>query len=165
MDRRRFLLTSLAGALAAPLAAEAQPAGKVYRIGFLRNGPPPKTFIEGFRQGLRELGYVEGQNITLEYGLAGSADQLLDAATELVRRKVDVMIASGTPPVPVAKRATTTIPIIFVALTRSTATSAGRCATGATWRGRTSSWSFGPWRGGWSAPLRSWPNLSASTWM
>ena len=115
MDRRSFLLTSLAGVFAAPLTAMAQPAGKVYRIGFLRNGPPPTTFIEGFRQGLRELGYVEGQNITLDYGLAGSADQLFDAATELVRRKVDVMIASGTPPVPVAKRATKTIPIIFVA--------------------------------------------------
>jgi putative tryptophan/tyrosine transport system substrate-binding protein len=115
MDRRRFLVTSVVGTLAAPLAAEAQPSENPYRIGFLRNGPPPKTFIEGFRQGLRELGYVEGRNITIEYGLAERADQLLDVATELVRRKVDVMIASGTPPVPVAKRATRTIPVIFVA--------------------------------------------------
>jgi putative ABC transport system substrate-binding protein len=115
MNRRAFIGTLAGCLLAAPRAASAQQTEKVYRIGFLRNGPPPKTFIDGFRQGLRELGYVEGRNITLEYGVAGSADQLLDAAAELVRRKVDVIIASGTPPVPVAKRATRTIPIIFVA--------------------------------------------------
>jgi putative ABC transport system substrate-binding protein len=97
------------------LAAEAQPAKPVYRIGFLRNGPPPESFIGGFRQGLRELGYVEGQNINIEYGLAGSADQLPDTAAELVRRNVDVIIASGTPPVVAAKTATRTIPIVFVA--------------------------------------------------
>jgi putative ABC transport system substrate-binding protein len=57
----------------------------------------------GFRQGLREFGYVEGQNIRIEYGLAGNADQLPDAAAELVHRNVDVIIASGTPPVVAAK--------------------------------------------------------------
>jgi ABC-type uncharacterized transport system substrate-binding protein len=113
---KRLAVTLLALALlAAPLAAEAQPAGKVYRIGFLRSGPAPETFIEGFRQGLRELGYVEGQNVTIEYGVAASADQLPAAAAELARRKVDILIASGTPSVPPAKRATTTIPIVFVA--------------------------------------------------
>ena len=115
MHRRRFLLTSVAGALAAPRATEAQQTGKTHRIGFLRNGPPPKTFIDGFRQGLRELGYVEGQNIIIEYQLPETADQLLDAATTLVRRNVEVILASGTPPVPAAKRATSTIPIVFVA--------------------------------------------------
>ena len=69
----------------------------------------------GFRQGLREFGYVEGQNISIEYGLAGNADQLPDAAAELVHRNVDVIIASGTPPVVAAKNATRTIPIVFVA--------------------------------------------------
>jgi putative ABC transport system substrate-binding protein len=98
---------------AVPLAGEA--AGKVHRIGFLRSGPPPETFLQGFRQGLRDLGYVEGQNVTVEFEVAASADQLPAAAAELARRKVDVIIASGTPSVPPAKRATTTIPIVFVA--------------------------------------------------
>ena len=105
----------LAPLLAPILAAEAQQAKPVYRIGFLRNGPPPETFIGGLRQGLRELGYVEGQNISIEYGLAGSADQLPDAAAELVHRKVDIIFAAGTPPVVAAKNATRTIPIVFVA--------------------------------------------------
>jgi ABC-type uncharacterized transport system substrate-binding protein len=101
--------------LAAPLAAGAQQAGRVYRIGFLRNGPPPKTFINGFRKGLRELGHEEGQSISIEYGLAPSADQLPGVAAELVRLNVDVILASGTPPVPAAKSATNAIPIVFVA--------------------------------------------------
>ena len=101
--------------LAAPLAAEAQQAGRVYRMGFLRSGPPPETFIEGFRQGLRELGYIEGQSITIEYGLADSTDRLPGVVTELVRRQVDVILASGTPPAVAAKNATKTIPIVFVA--------------------------------------------------
>jgi hypothetical protein len=56
MERRRFLLTSLGGLLAARPVAEAQQAGRVWRLGFLRNGPPPKTFVDGLRQGLRDLG-------------------------------------------------------------------------------------------------------------
>jgi putative ABC transport system substrate-binding protein len=103
------------GLLAAPLAGEAQPAARAYRIGFLRSGPPPEPWLEGFRQGLREHGYVEGQSVTIEYGVVASADELPAAAAELARRKVDVLIASGTPSVPPAKRATTTIPIVFVA--------------------------------------------------
>ena len=114
--RRRELMLLLGGVLTAPceLRGQQRPMS-VYRIGFLRNGLPPETFIGGFRQGLRELGYVEGQNISIEYGLAGSADQLPDAAAELVRLNVDVIIASGTPPVVAAKNATRTIPIVFVA--------------------------------------------------
>jgi putative ABC transport system substrate-binding protein len=115
MDRRRFLLTSLAGVVAVPRTAGTQQAGRVYRIGFLRSGPPPETFIQGFRQGLREVGYVEGQSISIEYALPGSVTQLPTAVAALVRRKVDVIIASGTPSVPPAKSATSTIPIIFVA--------------------------------------------------
>jgi ABC-type uncharacterized transport system substrate-binding protein len=112
----RLAIALLLGPLLAPIfAAEAQQAKPVYRIGFLRNGPPPETFIGGLRQGLRELGYVEGQNISIEYGLAGSADQLPDAAAELVHRKVDIIFAAGTPPVVAAKNATRTIPIVFVA--------------------------------------------------
>jgi len=110
------LAVALAVGLAfAPLAAEGQQTGKVYRVGFLRNGPPPDTFIEGLRRGLRDHGYVEGQNISIEYGLADSADQLPSVAAHLIRLNVDVILASGTPPVPVAKSATQTIPIVFVA--------------------------------------------------
>jgi putative ABC transport system substrate-binding protein len=114
VSRRAFLYGSMA-ALADPHTAEAEPTGRIYRIGFLRNGPPPGTFIEGLRKGLRELGYVEGQNISIEYGLAASADELPGAAARLVSLKVDVLLASGTPPIPAAKSATKTIPIIFVA--------------------------------------------------
>jgi putative ABC transport system substrate-binding protein len=98
-----------------PLAVEAQPAGKVHRIGFLRFGPAPPTWIESFRQGLREFGRVEGQNITIEYAVARSLAQLPDVAAELVRLKVDVLVASGTPSVLPAKNATSTIPVVFVA--------------------------------------------------
>jgi putative tryptophan/tyrosine transport system substrate-binding protein len=114
IERRAFIL-GMAAMVVAPPGAEAQQAGKIWRIGFLRNGPPPKTFIDGLRQGLRDLGYVEGQNIAIEYGAAETVDQLLGAATELVRRKVDLLLASGTPPTVAAKRATNTIPIVFVA--------------------------------------------------
>jgi len=110
-----FLFTIALGIFGTPLAGEAQQASKVKRIGFLRVGPPPTTFIEGFRQGLRELGYLEGQNITIEYGLARSAAQLPDVAAELVRLKVDVLVASGTPSVLPARNATSTIPVVFVA--------------------------------------------------
>ena len=73
MRRRNFIIL-VGGAVAAwPLAAGAQRAAKVHRIGILRVGPPPPSFIEPFRKGLRELGYVEGQNIIIEYGLAKSA--------------------------------------------------------------------------------------------
>jgi putative ABC transport system substrate-binding protein len=115
MDRRRFLLTSLAGIVATPVAAAAQEPGRVYRIGFLRNGQPPYTFVEGLRKGLQEHGYVEGRNVTIDYALARNAEELPGAAARLVKRKVDVILASGTPPVPAAKNATTTIPIVFVA--------------------------------------------------
>ena len=79
MDRRRFLLTSLAGALGAPLAGEAQQAGKVYRIGFLSGGSAAaqKPVVEQFRQGLRQLDYIEGQNIIIEHRWAdGQLDRL-----------------------------------------------------------------------------------------
>ena len=114
MNRRAFIVGSIA-ALAAPLGAQAQQARKVPRIGLLRNGPPPKTFIEGLKQGLRDVGYVEGQNIAIEYGIAETVDQLERVATDLVRRKADVLLASGTPPTVAAKRATNIIPIVFVA--------------------------------------------------
>jgi putative ABC transport system substrate-binding protein len=114
MNRRTFLFGLTLGALAAPHAAAAQQAGKVSRIGFFRFGPPPPTWMAGFRQGLRELAYVEGQNIAIEYGLAQSVTELPAVAAEVLRRKVDVLVASGTPSVLAAKNATSTIPVVFV---------------------------------------------------
>ena len=113
--RRRELIAVLTGAVAWPVALKAQQPARIYRMGFLRNGSPPPTFVEGLRQGMREFGYVEGQNIRIEYGLAASADELPAAAAELVRLNVDLIIASGTPPTVAAKNATSTIPIVFVA--------------------------------------------------
>jgi putative ABC transport system substrate-binding protein len=114
MERRRFMAVIAGGLVAAPVAA-AQQAGKVYRVGFLRVGPPPPSFIEPFREGLRELGYVEGQSIIIEYGLAESVAQLPELAAKLLRLKVDVLVASGTPSVVPARNATSMSPVVFVA--------------------------------------------------
>ena len=65
--RRTFLAGTGAMLLATPLAAEAQQGGKVYRIGFLRAGPPPRTFVEAYQQGLRARGYIDGRNVVIEY--------------------------------------------------------------------------------------------------
>jgi putative ABC transport system substrate-binding protein len=103
--------------LAASLTANAQPTGKVYRIGYLASGsatasPRP---VEAFRQGLRELGWVEGQNIVIEYRFAeGRFDRLPDLAAELVRLRVDLIAAGPTPPAVAAKNATATIPIVII---------------------------------------------------
>jgi putative ABC transport system substrate-binding protein len=106
----------LGGAVVAlPRAAPAQQPAKVHRIGLLRVGPPPRSFIEPFRDGLRELGFVEDQNIVVEYAVGRSVEQLPDIAADLVRRKVDVIVASGTPAVLPARNATRTIPVVFVA--------------------------------------------------
>jgi putative ABC transport system substrate-binding protein len=115
MDRRRFLLTSLAGALAAPLGAGAQ-AGKVYRIGFLgagtRAGWGPN--IEALQLGLRDHGYVDGRDFTIEYRWAENRfDRLPELAAELVRLNPDVIITHGTPCTLALKRATSTIPIVM----------------------------------------------------
>jgi len=88
---------------------------KVPRIGVLRLGPLPPNAAASFRQGLRELGYVEGQSIIVEYGLAQSMIQLPDVAAELIRLKVDVLVASGTASILPARNATSTIPVVFVA--------------------------------------------------
>ena len=86
IDRRAFLVGAV-GAFAAPRPAVAQQTGRVNRIGFLRVGSPPATWIEGFRQGLRELPYVEGQNIVIEYGLAEDAAQLPHRAWSATSRQ------------------------------------------------------------------------------
>ncbi len=120
ITRRTFLATVTGGPLAAPLAAEAQQAGKVHRIGYLSgsSATAQSHFIEAFRQGLRELGWVEGQNIVIDYRFAeGRFDRLPDLAAELVRLKVDIIVgAGGTPPAAAAKNATGTIPIVMIAV-------------------------------------------------
>jgi putative tryptophan/tyrosine transport system substrate-binding protein len=118
MDRRAFIGTLTGGLLAAPLAAEAQPAGKVPRVGFLAASSASDAanarWIEAFRQGLRDLGYVEGRNIVIEYRYAGEKYERLPAlAAELVRLKVDVIVSHGTPGPLAAKHATSVIPIVM----------------------------------------------------
>ena len=116
-DRRRFL-TGLAVLLASPLVAEAQPAGKVARVGFLLGlSPGPSREVTAFQQGLRELGYIEGRNIAIDYRYArGQVERLPELADELVRLKPDVIVAPYTPPALAAKHATSTIPIVFAAV-------------------------------------------------
>jgi putative ABC transport system substrate-binding protein len=114
MNRRAFI-TLLGGAAAWPLAARAQQGGKVARIGFLRVGAPPPSFIVPLQTALKGLGYVEGKNFVFEYGLAKSLAELPGLAADLVRRRVDVLVASGTPAVIPARNATTTIPVLFIA--------------------------------------------------
>jgi putative ABC transport system substrate-binding protein len=113
MDRRRFLLISLAGALAAPLAVEAQqPPGKVHRIGLITS---TVHFTHAFRQGLRELGYVEGQNITIEQrSTQGQSARFPEFVAEAIRLEVDVLVVSGIAAALAAHKATTTIPIVFL---------------------------------------------------
>jgi ABC-type uncharacterized transport system substrate-binding protein len=112
----RLALLALA-LLAAPLVAEAQPAGKVYRIGFLGAASPSGTYahlVEAFRQGLRDLGYVEGKNVAIEYRWAEDRyDRLPALAAELARLKVDLIVTHGTAGSRAAKQATTTIPIVM----------------------------------------------------
>ncbi len=112
MNHRKAALTVLAFALlGAPLPADAQQPSKVTRIGYL--SPAPDTpLLEAFRQGLRDHGWVEGQNIAIEVRSAeGKYERLPELAAELVRLKVDVIVASTTPAALAAQHATTTIPI------------------------------------------------------
>jgi putative tryptophan/tyrosine transport system substrate-binding protein len=110
VDRRAFV-TGLGAALAAPLAAEAQAAGKVPRIGLLDYA----KFWDPLLETLNELGYVEGRTIIFEYRSSeGRSERLQALALDLVNRGVDIIVVYGTPATQVAKRATATIPIIMV---------------------------------------------------
>ena len=114
ISRRTFLAAAGGVVLAGPPPAQAQPAGKVYRVGYLSLAPGPSPRSEALQQGLRDLGYVEGQNITIEYRWgAGDLDRSRIAAIELVRAKVDVIVTGGPQTTQAAKEATTAIPIVM----------------------------------------------------
>lgn len=119
MDRRTFI-GGIAGALlAAPLAAPAQQVGKVYRIGILETIPASQNAakLDALRKGLRDLGYVEGRNLIIEYRSAdGRAERFPDLASELVRLKVDLIVTRGTPAAKAVKDATGTIPVVMAAM-------------------------------------------------
>ena len=118
MDRRRILLMSLAGALVGPLVARAQPA-KLPTIGLLAPNTPALDShrVDAFVQRLRELGWIVGRNVSIEYRWGeGRVERLAELAAELVRLKVDVIVTGGTRQVVAAKQATSVIPIVFTAV-------------------------------------------------
>src|SRR5437016_13603698 len=112
--KRREFITLLGGAAATwPLATRAQQPGKIPRIGIIDDAPR----WNGFRHGLRDLGYLEGQNIAFDYAYGdGVPERLAEAAAALVRRPVDVIATFGTPASLAAKQATTTIPIVMISI-------------------------------------------------
>jgi putative tryptophan/tyrosine transport system substrate-binding protein len=108
-----LLVTLALAILVAPLAAEAPPAGKVWRLGYLTSAS--RTMPEAFRQGLHDLGYIEGQTITIEPRAGeGRFESLPGLAAELVRLPVDVLVTQGTPAALAAKEATSALPIVFL---------------------------------------------------
>ena len=115
MTRREFLILLCAGLVTSPLVAVAQQPDRPRRIGFLRVGPPPAAFIGGFKKGLREQGLVEGRHFVIEYAIAKNSAEVIKAATDLVDRKVDIIIASGTPSVMPARDVAGQMPVVFVA--------------------------------------------------
>src|SRR5262245_20909207 len=114
--KRRDFLTLFGGAAAWPLAAQAQQTGKLPTIGFLGSGTPigQRAWVAAFVQRLRELGWIEGRTVTIEYRWGeGRAERFTELAAELVRLNVDVILAGGTEAAVAAKRATSVIPIVF----------------------------------------------------
>ena len=121
--RRREVITLLGGAAATwPLAASAQqPTSKVFRVGFMVTGslrsPEQRSMTDAFRQGLRERGYLEGQNIVIEYRAAeGKIERFTELAAELVDLHPDLIVASNTPAARAARQATTAIPIVVAVM-------------------------------------------------
>jgi putative ABC transport system substrate-binding protein len=114
-----FVLALAIGLFAAPCTAHAQLAGKIYRIGILEAVPAARNAanLDALRMGLRDLGYVEGRNLVIEYRSAdGRAERFADLASELVRLKVDLIVARGTPAASAAKNATGTIPVVMATM-------------------------------------------------
>jgi putative tryptophan/tyrosine transport system substrate-binding protein len=119
IDRRAFIGGIAGGFLAAPFATHAQQVGKVYRIGILEAIPAAQNAanLDGLRKGLRDLGYVEGRNLIVEYRSAdGHAERFPELAAELVRLKVDLIVTRGTPAARATKSATGTIPVIMATM-------------------------------------------------
>ena len=119
MDRRTFIRRVATGLLAASFAARAQHGGKVYRIGMLETVPAAQNAanLDALRKGLRDLGYVEGRNLVIEYRSAdGRAERFPDLASELIRLKVDLIVTRGTPAAKAAKNATETIPVVMATM-------------------------------------------------
>ena len=117
--RRREFIALLAGAVVWPPAAWAQQGGKVYRIGILETIPASQNTanLDALRKGLRALGYIEGQNLSIEYSSAdGIAERFPELAAELVRLQVDLIVTRGTPAAQAAKNATATIPVVMAAI-------------------------------------------------
>ena len=113
--RRRAFIRLISGAAAWPLAARAQQPEKIARVGFLDLGPASARVdrVDALRAGLRDLGYVEGKNIVIEFRWAERAEQLPGLAADLVRLNVDVIFAISSTMVEPARQATSTIPIVF----------------------------------------------------
>ena len=114
MRRRVFLHAAVVGLLAAPLVSGAQKSTKVSRVGFLRADRPPQSYIDAFELGLRERGYVPDKNILIEYRFGdGTTAEVSRLAGELVKLKVDVIVAGGGQATRAARNATSTIPIVM----------------------------------------------------
>jgi putative ABC transport system substrate-binding protein len=117
IDRRTFLVGTGAVLLAAPLAAEAQQAGKIPKIGYLSGFSPEydNTWFAAFRQGLQDIGYIEGKTILIEerHVSAGPDEKLPELAAQLIRLKVDLLVVAGTPAARAAKAMTNVIPIVM----------------------------------------------------
>jgi putative ABC transport system substrate-binding protein len=112
MNRRRFLMTAVVGAMAAPLAAEAQPAEKIYRVGYLSGGA---SQLEVLEQALSDLGWVKGRNLAIEFrSAAGKYERLPALAGELVRTNVDVIVAPTTAAALAAQKATASVPVVTI---------------------------------------------------
>jgi putative ABC transport system substrate-binding protein len=118
MDRRTFVVRAFGGLLGLSLAARAQQPIKIPRIGFLRADRPPPGYTEAFEQGLRDRGYIVGKNILIEYRFGdGSTAEVSRLADELVKLKVDVLVAGGGQATRAASKATSTIPIVMTSAT------------------------------------------------
>jgi putative ABC transport system substrate-binding protein len=115
MRRRELIEFAGTALLAWPLVARAQPPAKSARLGYLGFGTPAAaaTRVEALRAGLRDLGYVEGKNLVIEFRWSRTVEQMQEAAAELARMKVDIIFASSSTEVEPARRATNTIPIVF----------------------------------------------------
>ncbi len=115
MDRRTFIGAIAGGLLAMPFRAGAQQQGKVWRVGFLLpSASLSSSNTNAFLKGMRELGYVEGKNLVIEWRFAdGELERLPALAAELVQLKVDIIVTAGSPAIGAAQKATTTIPIVM----------------------------------------------------